>query len=165
MTARLLPITIGLATLALVSGYAAGGEWTWMLILLTMGILWWYGLGRNWDGLASVVLIGFVVAAAMGLWHGLPAGWMLVGMVAALSAWDLDHFARRLKSVERVETRPALEWRHLRRLVSVDSLSLLLAGMALVTRYKFSFGVALSLGLVAVVGLSQVMGYLRRESD
>ena len=165
MTARLLPITIGLATLVLAVGYAVGGEWTFSLILLAVGVLWWLGQGRDWNGLASVVLMGFVVAAAIGLWRGLPAGWMLVGVVAALSAWDLDHFARRLSSVERVEMRPALEQRHLRRLAMVDSLGLLLAGVALVVRYKFSFGVALVLGLVAVLGLSQMMGYLRRESD
>ena len=165
MTARLLPITIGLATLVLAVGYAVGGEWIFSLILLAVGVLWWFGQGRDWNGLASVVLMGFVAAAAIGLWRGLPAGWMLVGVVAALSAWDLDHFARRLSSVERVEMRPALEQRHLRRLAMVDGLGLLLAGVALVVRYKFSFGVALVLGLVAVLGLSQMMGYLRRESD
>ena len=165
MTARLLPITFGLATLVLAMGYAVGSEWTFSLILLAVGMLWWIGQQRHWNGLASVALVGFVVAAAAGLWVGLPAGWMLVGMVAALSAWDLDHFARRLRGVERVEMRPALEWRHLRRLFSVDSLGLLLAGTALVVQYKFSFDVALFLGLVAVLGLSQMMSYLRRESD
>jgi len=90
---------------------------------------------------------------------------MLVGVVAALSAWDLDHFARRLRGVERVEMRLALEWHHLRRLISVDGLGLLLAGVALAVQYKFSFDAALVLGLVAVLGLSQMISYLRRESD
>ena len=165
MTARLLPITIGLAAIVLAMGYAVGGAWTFSPILLATGVLWWIGQKRHWNGLASVALVGFVVAAALGLWVGLPAGWMLAGVVAALSAWDLDHFARRLRSVERVETRPALERLHLRRLVSVDSLGLLLSGTALVVQYKFSFDMALVLGLVAVLGLSQMVSYLRRESD
>jgi hypothetical protein len=165
MTARLLPITLGLTAIALAMGYAVGGAWTFSPILLATGVLWWIGQKRHWNGLASVAWVGFVVAAAMGLWVGLPAGWMLVGVVAALSAWDLDHFARRLRGVERVEMQPALEWLHLWRLVSVDSLGLLLAGVALVIRYKFSFGMALFLGLVAVLGLSQMVSYLRRESD
>jgi hypothetical protein len=149
----------------LAAGYAVGGEWIFSLILLAVGAFWWFGQRRDWNGLASVILIGFVAAAALGLWHGLSAGWMLLGVVAALSAWDLDHFARWLSGVERVEMRPALEWHHLRRLISVDCVSLLLAGIALAIRYKFSFGVALFLGLVAVLGLSQMMSYLRRESD
>ena len=165
MTARLLSITIGLAAIVLAIGYAVGGVWKISLILLAMGVLWWIGQKRHWNLFAPVALLGFVVAAAVGLWMGLPAGWMLVGVVAALSAWDLDHFARRLRSVERVEMRPALERLHLRRLVSVDGLGLLLAGMALGVQYKFSFDVALVLGLVAVVGLSQMVSYLRRESD
>jgi hypothetical protein len=165
MTARLLPITIGLAAIVLAIGYAVGSVWRVPPILLAVGALWWIGQKRHWNLFASVALVGFVVAAALGLWVGLPAGWMLVGVVAALSAWDLDHFARRLRNVERVEMRSTLERLHLRRLVSVDSLGLLLAGMALVIQYKFSFDVALVLGLVAVLGLSQMVSYLRRESD
>jgi len=165
MTARLLPVTIGLAAIALAMGYAVGGVWNFSPILLATGALWWVGQKRHWNFLAPVVLVGFVVAAAFGLWLGLPAGWMLVGVVAALSAWDLDHFARRLRGVERVEMRLALERLHLLRLVSVNSLGLLLAGMALVVQYQFSFDVALVLGLVAVLGLSQMVSYLRRESD
>jgi hypothetical protein len=165
MTARLLPITIGLAAILLAMGYAVGGVWKVLPILLAVAALWWIGQRRHWNLVASVALLGFVVAAALGLWMGLPAGWMLAGVVAALSAWDLDHFARRLRRVERVEMQPALERLHLRRLTSVDSLGLLLAGMALVVQYKFSFDVALVLGLVAVLGLSQVVSYLRRESD
>ena len=165
MTARLLPITIGLAAIVLAMGYAVGGAWKVSPILLAAGVLWWIGQKRHWNLLASVALVGFVVAAAMGLWMGLPAGWMLVGVVAALSAWDLDHFARRLRGVERVEMRLALERFHILRLVSVDSLGLLLAGVALAVQYKFSFDVALVLGLVVVLGLSQMISYLRRESD
>ena len=165
MTARLLPITIGLAAIVLAMGYAVGGVWKFSPILLATGVLWWIGQKRHWNLLASVALVGFVVAAAIGLWVGLPAGWMLVGVVAALSAWDLDHFARRLRGVERVEMRLALERFHIRRLVSVDGLGLLLAGVALAVQYKFSFDVALVLGLVAVLGLSQMISYLRRESD
>jgi len=165
MTARLLPITIGLAAIVLAMGYVVGGVWKVSPILLATGALWWVGQKRHWNLFASVALVGFVVAAALGLWEGLPAGWMLVGVVAALSAWDLDYFARRLRSIERVEMQPALEQFHLRRLVSVNSLGLLLAGMALVVQYKFSFDVALVLGLVAVLGLSQMVNYLRRESD
>ena len=165
MTARLLPITIGLAEIVLAMGYAVGGTWKVLPILLAMGALWWIGQRRRWNFLASVALVGFVVAGALGLWVGLPAGWMLVGMVAALSAWDLDHFARRLRGVERVEMRLALERFHILRLVSVDGLGLLLAGVALAVQYKFSFDVALVLGLVAVLGLSQMISYLRRESD
>ena len=165
MTARLLAITIGLAAIVLAMGYAVGGARTFSPILLAMGALWWIGQRRRWNFLASVALVGFVVAAAMGLWMGLPAGWMLVGVVAALSAWDLDHFARRLRGVERVEMRLALERFHILRLVSVDSLGLLLAWVALAVQYKLSFDVALVLGLVAVLGLSQMVSYLRRESD
>ncbi len=165
MTARLLPITIGLAAILPAMAYAVGGVWKVSPILLAMGALWWIGQKRRWNLVAPVALVGFVVAAAVGLWMGLPAGWMLVGVVAALSAWDLDHFAQRLRGVERVEMQPALEQLHLRRLVSANGLGLLLAGMALVVQYKFSFDVALVLGLVAVLGLSQMVSYLRRESD
>ncbi len=165
MTAKLALITTALAAGALALGYGLSGLWTWMLLVLALGLLWLLGQRRGWGWMASAVLVLFVIAAASGLWFGLVAGWMLSGVVAALSAWDLDHFALRLRSVERVEGAHELERRHLRRLLIADGLGLLLAALALRVEIELSFGVALLLGLFAVLGLGQVIGFLRRESD
>jgi hypothetical protein len=120
--------------------------------------------------MASVGLVFFVGTAAGGIWQGLQAGWMLLGVVAALAAWDLHHFGQRLKSVG-WDDAPA-EWRrvghdperrHFRRLLIVNGLGMLLATVAFGTKIRFNLGIAFLLGLLAIVGLSRVVGFLRRE--
>jgi hypothetical protein len=144
--------------------YGMSGLWRVALLIIAFGGLWLFGQHRNWGWVASVVLVCFVAAAASGFWLGLPAGWMLAGVVVALVAWDLAHFARRLRSVERAELALELERSHLRRLIGVAGAGLLLAGAALLAQVRLSFGVAFLVALIAVLGLSQLIGRLRRES-
>lgn len=165
MTARLLPITTALATCALALGYGLGGLWAGALLILGLGSLWLLGQSRGWSSMASVALVLFVGAGAAGLWLGLAGGWMLPGVVAALSAWDLDHFAQRLRSAGRVDRVRELERRHIRRLLIVDGLGLVLAVAALGIKVRFGFGVAFFLGLLAALSLSLVIGSMRREGD
>jgi hypothetical protein len=112
--------------------------------------------------------VGFVLAAGMaaaGLLLGVGAGWMLLAVVAALSAWDLDAFVRRLKDAARVVDRDALERQHLLRLLMVDGLGLGLAAVALGVRVRLGFGLVILLGILAILGLSRVISLLRHESD
>lgn len=164
-TVKPLPISIGLATCALALGYALSGLWIWTSLVAALGGLWLLGQHYRWGWVASMELICLVSVAAAGIWQNLAAGWMLLGVVAALTAWDLDHFAQRLRSVGRAEGARELKQRHLRRLMMVDGLGLLLAAIALEVKIELNFGVAFSLGLLAILGLSWVIGFLRRESD
>jgi hypothetical protein len=90
---------------------------------------------------------------------------MLLGTVAALAAWDLDHFAFRLQDISRVEQRETLVTAHLQRLALVSGGGLLLGIGALLVQVRFSLGAAVLLGLLAILGLQQFLVMLRRESD
>jgi hypothetical protein len=114
--------------------------------------------------MAPVGLAGFVAVAASGLWLGIGQGWMVIGVVTALTAWDLDHFSRRLQAADGVVGARSLEKRHLLRLAAVAGLGLLLAAAALGLRTRLGVGAAILLGLLAILGLSQVVRYLRHES-
>lgn len=163
LTARLFYLSLALATGALASGFGLGPATP---LSLALGLAWWYGWLRGWGWAASLALPAFVLAAVAGYWlAGAPAGLMLVSIVAALLAWDLDHFAQRARSVDRVEAAAAIERSHLRRLAATNGVGLLLAGAALAIRLRFGFGVALLLALLAAWALSQVIGFMRRESD
>jgi hypothetical protein len=165
MTVRLLPISIGLTTCAFALGYALGGLWAWTPFIMALGLLWLLGRWRGWGWMASLELVLFAGVAAGGLWQELAAGCLLFGMGAALAAWDLDYFAQRLKSVGYIERAHDLERCHLQRLLVVEGLGMLLAAVALGTKVKFGFATACLLGLIAVLGLSQAVGFLRHESD
>jgi hypothetical protein len=163
------PILIGtilsgiLATAALGVSYGLGGHWAGALVILSVGLIWLLAQWRGWDWMASGELVFTLGAAVFGLWLGLGTGWMLCAVVAAISAWDLDHFAQRLRSVGRVEGKQELERRHLRRLLVMDALGLLLAALATVLQFRLGFGAALLLGVLAVLGLSRLIGFLRRQ--
>ena len=164
MAAKLLPVSIGLTACALALGYATSGLWTEALLIAALGFLWLLGRWYGWGWVASVALVFFVGAAVVGLWLNLGAGWMLLGVVAALCAWDLDHFVQRLMSVGRVERERELERAHLQRLLIVSGLGFLLAAVALGINVKLDFGAVFLLALLAVLGLSRAIGFLRRES-
>jgi hypothetical protein len=166
MIGKLLPASIGLATGALALGYGLGGLWTWMPLIVALAFLWPVGQWRGWGWSSSLGLVFSATLAAVGLLLGLAAGWMLLGLVAALAAWDMDGFRQRLRSVERVDA-PAqrdLERRHIQRLLAVAGLGLLLAAVVLGIRLELKFGAVLLLGLLAILGLSQAIGFLNRES-
>lgn len=152
-------VLVAMATLAL--GYGLGGVWIGVGPVLAVGVLWLIGRRLGWGWVASLGLALWTVAAAVGLWVGLGAGWMLVGVVAALSAWDLDHFIRRLRETGRVERAGAMERTHLGRLLAVDVAGLALGALALGVRIRLGFGIALVLALVAVWGLSRAVRFLQ----
>ena len=165
MAAKLLLISTIIAIGALALGYGLVGLWTGAAFIMALGFLWLIGQRRGWGWMASAGLVFFVSAAAFGLWLGAGTGWMLIGVAAALSAWDLDYFTQRLSGVGRVGRTHNLEHRHLQRLLIVDILGLVLAIVALGIQVEFGLVTAMLLGLLTVLGLSRMVGFLRREGD
>ena len=159
----LISTILAASTLGL--GYALNGLWGGTVLALAVGTLWLIGQRYGWGWVAFVSLALFVGMAAAGLDLRWGAGWALLGVVAALSAWDLDHLAQRLRYAGQVSDVRRLERQHLWRLLSVDGLGVSFAAVALGIRIELGFGLALILGLLAIVGLSQALQFLRRESD
>jgi hypothetical protein len=135
------------------------------LPVLILGVAWLVGLSRGWDWMAPLGLVLSTLVAAAGLLLGAGVGWMLSGLVAALSAWDLHHFSRLLDSVPRAGRAREPERRHLQRLCIAVGMGLLLATIALGVEVRLSFGLVIVLGLIAVLGLSRAVAFLRSESD
>jgi uncharacterized membrane protein len=161
---RVLFVSLGLAAGGLALGYALAGHWIWAALAIAVGLSWLLGQWRGWGWVASAGLLAWAALAAIGFWVDLGAGWMLCGMVAALTAWDLDHLVRRIGGLAGDERVRDLQRRHLRRLLLVDGVALSIMAIALGIDVKFSFAVALLLGLLAVLGLSRMIDALNRES-
>jgi hypothetical protein len=163
MSEGLLLATLVLSVLALLLGYGLADLWVWTPFLALPVVAWLIGLWRRWAWLTSIGFVLCAGAAAAGLLLGVEAGWMLLALVMALAAWDLDSFVRRMEGAEQVEGRQDLERRHLLRLVAVEGVGVLLAAVALGVRLDIGFGAVLLLSLVAVVGLSRVVAFFRRQ--
>jgi hypothetical protein len=161
----LAPASIGLAGLALALGYALHPVWAGAALALAIGLLWLEGQRRGWDWTAELGLAGYIGLAAFGIWQKLPGGWMLVGVVAALAGWDLDHFTRQLRRAGRVVAEEQLTWSHLRLLLAVAGIGLLLGGLAIGFRIELGFGWALAAFALAILSLKALIGSGRHDSE
>ena len=153
------------AALAIGYGYAQNSQIYSSLVFALLGAVWCEALLRHWNRLASPLLVVFTGGAVYGAWQGFPPIIMLVGILAALSAWDLDHMLQRFARVKPAARMHGLEHRHMLRLAGMNGVSLLLGGSALIFKVHISFPLALILGLAAVIALSQVVVYIRRSSS
>jgi hypothetical protein len=165
MLTRITFILIFLTALIPAAGFVLSGAWPLALPCLALGALWLIGFARRWVGLGSLMLLAFIIAAGVGVSLSQSAIWAPPTVVLALAAWDLERFGARLRLADTSQETRELERRHLRRLFAVSGLSLALAWAAMGSRLKLDMAVALALGLLAILGLSQVIRSLARESD
>jgi len=149
------PIII--ATLTLAFGYGLIPLWSGTMIVVVMGLVWLVGQLRRLGWLNDMSFALLIIAAAVGVWWSVPAGWMLAGTVAALAAWDLARFDRRLAHVEQITGERQLRRDHLQRLLLVTGLGLGFGALALSIQFELSLGWAILLGLLAVIGLSRII--------
>ena len=165
MLTRITFIVIFLTSLTSAAGFALTGAWPLALPCVALGALWLVGFARRLEGLGSLMLVAFVVAAGVGVSLSQRSIWAPPTVVLALAAWDLERFGARLRLADASAETGELERRHLWRLLAVSGLSLALAWAALGSRLKLDMAVALALGFLAILGLSQVVRALARESD
>jgi hypothetical protein len=164
MISSALAISIVLAASALIAAYGLGALWLPAAGILVLAGLWFVGQQANWPWMSWLMVALFAGAAAFGALLELSPLPLVIGLIAALSAWDLGEFDRQLQRADAVEGEHVLKRRHLRRLLVVDGLGLLCAMVALAVQVRLSFGLALVLGLIALVGLSRAIRFLRRET-
>jgi len=162
---KLQPICIGLSTFLMVLSYAINQFWIASFLITILGILWLVGYLKGWKWQASVMFTLFIGASAIGLWLNLSQWLILLSMVGTISAWDLDHFTQRMRYAELVVERPNLEKYHIKRLFVVNFFGLFLSVIALNVEVKLGFGTILLLGMIAVLGLNQVIIFLKGKSS
>ena len=154
----------GLAAASLVAGCLLVGERPPAVLALAALALLLAALPLVLPGRGQLALAGFAGLAAVGLRLGLGAGWMLLAVVAALCAWDLEHLVERLSHPAYAgseDGREAVERVHLGRLLAVAAVGLLLGSAGLLAQAGITFLPALLLSLLALLGLSWVFSFFR----
>jgi hypothetical protein len=114
---------------------------------------------------SSAALVVLAAAAAAAVWLSAGGVWPVLGMAAALMAWDLDQFAQLMRSAGRVDGAAELERRHIRRLLIVAAIGCVLGAVGLGLRVRLNFEVALVLAVLSMLGLGIAVGFLRRLRD
>ena len=131
--------------------------------LLILGAVWLFAGRQRWVWFSTIALVIMVVLAGYGLWIALSPGWMITGALGALLAWDLTEFMRRLRFAPLMDDLRTLERRHLTRLTIVTLIGVGLASIAMFVRVEFTFEWIMLLTLVAVLGVTQLVSWLRKR--
>jgi hypothetical protein len=148
-------ICLGLAASFPIAGSLMILNWLLALFIFILIMIWILGVKwrRRWA--VTFSLVGFSMALAYGEWIGLKIGWSVVSIVFLLIAWDLQWFIWRIDLADRVEDEKELLRSHVLRLVIISIAGLLLAGVTQLIRVRFSFGIALLLGFLVILGLQR----------
>jgi len=158
--AFVISILVGVGSLA----FAYSGIGFDLLVrgLLVFGAFWLYAGWRRWAWVSSLGILLLVALAGLGLWFELSPGWLVAGALGALMAWDLSEFIRRMDVAPESENLPAMQRRHLARLTIVAVIGVMLASISMAIRLEFTLESMMLLALVAVLGVTQLVGWLRR---
>ncbi len=162
-----LPVWLTRGFLVLAALLLGAGFWLRVyqpvsIALLALAVVGLVFLWRGWGWFLSVLLLLFTGTAAAGFYLDVAPAWLVLGTQAALLAWDQEHLARRIKNAGRVESLSEITRTHLARLAWVSLSGLFLVGLTFLIQVEFSFGVAVLLAVLAVLGVSQGIAYLRR---
>ena len=155
----------GVAAIALTIGFLFSRVPAFAVLPAVLGLLWIAAARWRWEWVPSLMWIGCVGLAVLATFVGAHPIGPLIGALAALAAWDLDGLHRQLRSVTRIYGESRIVEQHIRRLAGIVGLSLALSLVALVARVRLDLGWAIVLGLLAALGLSRAVRFMRRESS
>jgi hypothetical protein len=158
--AKIISIIVGVGALA--RGYFSEGHNTSVTWILALGAVWLLAEIRRLRWFASIGFLVCLAVAGYGLWIDLPAGWMLAGAVSALIAWDLSDFLRRVQDAAPEDEVPGLARRHLIRLAILAAVGLVLSLFSMFVKWEFSFEWVVFLALLATLGVTYLVGRVRR---
>ena len=147
---------------ALFAGYIQSERRALALFTLVLALAWEVCRRLKWRWLASLLFIINITAGVVGLWLFSWPAWSWFALTASLIVWDLTNFIWRYKGGGYIVNGKMLVFRHLARLSVVVGLGAMLSLLTVVSQTRLSFGLALVLGALVVIGLSQGISLLKR---
>ncbi len=164
MTVIALVSSIIISVGSLAWGYAGAGFAIFVQWILIFGMMWLFTQWQGWGWFSSLALFFVIFMSALGLWFGFTPGWMFSSSIFALFAWDMTDFRRRIRSMAVDDNLLGMERRHIARVSLLSFAGLLLASVTMLVRVQFTFEWGALLVLVVLLGLSQLVGWFRRQS-
>jgi hypothetical protein len=154
--------SIVICSVSLAWGFAQRGLISFSVWILIFGAGWLLAVWQEWKWYSGAALFLATVASAFGLWFNFIPGWMFAGGIFALFAWDMFDFRQRLRLMAKDDDTRAIERRHLLRISLLASLGLFLASITMLVRVQFTFEWGALLVFVVLLGLGQLIGWLKR---
>lgn len=108
-----------LSTASFAWGYQRAGYEGVVNWIIAFGIGWLASAYFRWRWFSIIAVLAALTLAAFGIWFGFTPGWLFMGAVFALFAYDLTEFQERLKALP---TREDIAGRTRRRLIRIGFL-------------------------------------------
>jgi hypothetical protein len=157
--------SIAIATLTLAVSFANVGFLWGIGLALFVGAAWAVSVWRSWGMGKTVSLFCIILGISMVAVQTESARVsLLISALAALAAWDLISFAQVLQDFEQIIAEEELIRAHLLRLFSLLIVGLALPLIAFMLQFELRFWQAFLLGVILLVGLSQVFSQFKRSS-
>lgn len=161
---RLALLSVFLACGLFSLGYTLQGYWYISVIFISLAAVWIIAAARTWDWVPSGLFALFTISAGAGFYFSVEFHWLILGLLFALFAWDLQALSRRYDRAGLIIDESKSTFRHIRRLIIFEVLGLVLAIIAISSRIRMGFGWLVLLALIAVLGLSYGISYMMRKS-
>jgi len=155
---------VAVASLAIGLANAENAILACSLLIVLLGMAWFASQQRKVFGNEDFLLFLFILSALISFFLGAPVWMLLLGVVASLGAWDLNHFLQRLSRAERVDLVSGLGREHLRRLLLVEAIGLLAGLVAINLQVRITFWWIALLVVLVVIGISRIVVRVRKET-
>jgi hypothetical protein len=163
MTRILLFGSAAVSSILLVVGFLPTGYFSYGLVFLCVDILWIVGLLRRWDWVSTLGVCIAFGGAAWGMYLGVAPAFLITAALFSLIAWDLEHFAARLRLAAAEDDTDRLEHQHLMRLAFMVVIGGGLSFGAMAVHVKIPFELTVVLVILMVWGIGRVVSWLLKK--
>ncbi|MEO8392662.1 MAG: hypothetical protein ABI700_06685, partial [Chloroflexota bacterium] len=133
------------------------------LVAATLGVVWLFQEMTGRETLNSLYFLVFAGLAGLGALGNASLPFLLLGLAAALVAWDLSRFRRRIREEEAGEEKTRIERAHLQKLGIAVAGGFVIALLPVLVTISLNFVVLLVLMLIVLLALRQSMLSLRGD--
>lgn len=153
------------ATLSLCGAFWITGFPLGIPVSIIISIVWGIIIWRKWGIGNSFCMLIFLLGISLAAVIEAPRFLILISLITIISTWDLATFYFRLIASPKIKHESNLIRSHLLRLFSILILGLCLTILTFGMQLRLKFWQVFLLGILLLVGLSQVFIQLKRSNN
>lgn len=156
---------IFLASLALSAVFTAVGFPIGLVVAVLVSFAWGISIWRKWRTGNILCMLIFVLGISLGAILEGSRYILLLSLLSTMASWDLAAFFSRLSTDANISNENELIRTHLFRLMSVLIIGVVLSLLALSMQIDLKFWQVFLLGILLLLGLSQLFAQLKRSNN
>jgi hypothetical protein len=154
-----------ISSLTLLISFFSAGYLIGAVVVFIASLFWGISIGYKWKISNDISMLIFLLGISLAALLGAQRLFLLISILAALSAWDLGAFYSRVSTQENLQDEDNLIRTHLLRLISVIFIGSALVLLSFGFQLNLKFWQVFLLGILLLVGLSQVFIQIKRNNN